>query len=153
MTTTEDEFNVALCLFLLGTILSPSATDYVPVGYLIPLTDVGSISRTNWSNWCFTSLYEGIQKFHMNRHRMKTSCISGCVLFLQIKKCLIRLHNEGGVGSNQDIYNQPSAPGGQYDVGSHGRTDHANEDPGTSNNGHIKGIDDVLRVVKVMQLH
>ncbi|KAK2646215.1 hypothetical protein Ddye_021410 [Dipteronia dyeriana] len=48
MTTADDEFNVALCLFLLGTILSPSATDYVQAGYLILLTDVGSISRKNW---------------------------------------------------------------------------------------------------------
>ncbi|KAK2653057.1 hypothetical protein Ddye_012913 [Dipteronia dyeriana] len=145
MTMTEDEFKVALCLFLLGTILSLSATDYVQAGYLIPLMDVGSIYRKNLSSWCFTSLYEWNKKFHMNRHRMKSSCISGCVLlFLQlfylhsllwesplvdkelipiicwtnvkIKKCLIRLHKEGGVGSNQisieDIYNQPSAPGG-----------------------------------------
>ncbi|KAI9186849.1 hypothetical protein LWI28_021596 [Acer negundo] len=29
MTTTDDEFKVTLCLFLLGTILSPSANDYV----------------------------------------------------------------------------------------------------------------------------
>ncbi|KAK2650663.1 hypothetical protein Ddye_018152 [Dipteronia dyeriana] len=70
MTTAEDEFNMALCLFLLGTILSYLVTDYVLAGYLIPLTDVGSICRKNWSSWCFTSLYEGIQKFHMNRHQV-----------------------------------------------------------------------------------
>ncbi|KAK2649263.1 hypothetical protein Ddye_016752 [Dipteronia dyeriana] len=65
----------------------------------------------------------------------KTSCISGCVLFLQtnvkIKKCLIRLHTEGGVGSSQisveDIYNQPSPPHSQYDVAVHGRIGPANQ--------------------------
>ncbi|KAK2653224.1 hypothetical protein Ddye_013080 [Dipteronia dyeriana] len=86
MTMVEDEFMVALCLFLLGTILSPSATDYVQTDYLIPLSYVGSISTKIWSSWCFTSLCEGIQKFQMNRHRMKTSCISGCLLFLQEDK-------------------------------------------------------------------
>ncbi|KAI9200162.1 hypothetical protein LWI28_003533 [Acer negundo] len=36
MTTTDDEFKVTFCFFLLGTILSSSATDYVQTGYLIP---------------------------------------------------------------------------------------------------------------------
>ncbi|KAK2646662.1 hypothetical protein Ddye_021857 [Dipteronia dyeriana] len=112
-----------------------------------------------------------------------SSCIFGFVLFLQLfylhslrwetplvdkalipvvcwsnvktKKCLIWLHDECGVGSNQilveDIYNQPSAPGGQYDAVSHGCTSHANQDPSTNNNEHIKGIDNVLHVVKEMQ--
>ncbi|KAI9156444.1 hypothetical protein LWI28_006632 [Acer negundo] len=51
MTTTDDEFKVTLSLFLLGTILSPSANDYVQTGYLIPLRDVGTISLKNWSSW------------------------------------------------------------------------------------------------------
>ncbi|TXG73139.1 hypothetical protein EZV62_001718 [Acer yangbiense] len=41
MTTADDEFKVTLCLFLLGTITCPLATDYVQTGYLIPLRDVG----------------------------------------------------------------------------------------------------------------
>ncbi|KAI9194697.1 hypothetical protein LWI28_008318 [Acer negundo] len=67
MTTTDDEFKVTLCLFLLGTILSLSVNNYVQKGYLIPLRDVGTISMKNWSSWCFSSLCEGIEKFQKNR--------------------------------------------------------------------------------------
>ncbi|TXG57212.1 hypothetical protein EZV62_018525 [Acer yangbiense] len=84
MTTADDEFKVILCLFLLGTILCPSAIDYVQTGYLIPLRDAGSIAPTE----------------------------------------------------------------GQYDATAHGETSHANQQPGTGNNAHIKGMHDVLQVVK-----
>ncbi|KAI9160082.1 hypothetical protein LWI28_004932 [Acer negundo] len=77
MTTTDDEFKVTLCLFLLDTIFSLSANDYVQMGYLIPLRDVGTISLKNGSSWCFSSLCEGIEKFQKNRPIMKTCCISG----------------------------------------------------------------------------
>ena len=85
MTTADYEFKVILCLFLLGTILCPSAIDYVQTGYLIPLGDVGSIGTKNWSSWCLSALCEGIDKYVKNRQRLKTCCISGCVLFLQVK--------------------------------------------------------------------
>ena len=85
MTTADDEFKVTLSLFLLATILSPSATDYIQTEYLIPLGDVGSISTKNWSSWCFSTLCEGIQKFQTNRQRSKTCYISGCLLFLQVQ--------------------------------------------------------------------
>ncbi|KAK3229788.1 hypothetical protein Dsin_001669 [Dipteronia sinensis] len=183
MTTADDEFKVTLCLFLLGTILSPSATDYIHTGYLIPLSDVGKICMKNWSSWCLSSLCEGIEKFKINRPGMKKCCISSCVLFLQlfyfhslrweppivdkaliptvcwtnvkIKKCVIWLHTEGGVGSNHisvgDFFKQPAQPEGQCDVGAHGATDRANEEPVTASNAHTKSIDDVLLVVKDIQ--
>ncbi|TXG63611.1 hypothetical protein EZV62_010605 [Acer yangbiense] len=187
MTTADNDFKVTLCLFLLGTIFCPSATDYVQTGYLIPLRDVGSIDTKNWSSWCFSSFCEGIEKFQMNRQRMKTCCISGCVLFLQlfylhslqwepsimdkavipvvcwtdvkIRKCVIRLHTEGGVGSNQVyilfrlriFFKQPTPSEGQYDATAHGQTCHANQGPVTGNNAQMKGIADVLHVVKEIQ--
>ncbi|TXG55843.1 hypothetical protein EZV62_017156 [Acer yangbiense] len=179
MTTADDEFKVTLCLFLLGTILCPSAIDYVQTGYLIPLGDVGSIGTKNWSSWCFSALCEGIEKFQKNRQRLKTCCISGCVLFLElfylhslqwdslmvdkslihvvcwtnvkIRKCVTRLHTEGGVGTNQisvdDFFKQPALAEGQYDAAAHGETSHANQQPGTVNNAHIKG----MQVVKDIQ--
>ncbi|KAK3195838.1 hypothetical protein Dsin_027148 [Dipteronia sinensis] len=67
ITTADDEFKVTLCLFLLGTILPHSATDYVHTGYLIPLSDVGKICMKNWSSWCLSSLCKGIEKFKINR--------------------------------------------------------------------------------------
>ncbi|TXG66553.1 hypothetical protein EZV62_007828 [Acer yangbiense] len=87
MTTADYEFKVTLCLYLLGTILSPSAIDYVQTGYLIPLGDVGSIAPSE----------------------------------------------------------------GQYDAATHGETSHANQEPGTGNNMHMKGVHDVLQVVKEIQ--
>ncbi|TXG60422.1 hypothetical protein EZV62_014995 [Acer yangbiense] len=183
MTTADYEFKVILCLFLLGTILCPSAIDYVQTGYLIPLGDVGSIGTKNWSSWCLSTLCEGIDKYVKNRQRLKTSSISGCVLFLElfylhslqwnppmvdkaltpvvcwtnvkIKKCVTRLQTEGGVGSNkisvEDSFKQPSPSDGQYDAAAHGETSHGNQEPGTSNNAHMKGVHDVLQVVKEIQ--
>ncbi|TXG64134.1 hypothetical protein EZV62_011128 [Acer yangbiense] len=183
MTTVDDEFKVIVCLFLLGTILCPSAIDYVQTGYLIPLGDAESIGTKNWSNWCFSALCEGIAKFQKNWQRLKTCCIYGCVLFLElfyfhslqwdppivdksltpvicwtnvkIRKCVTRLHTEGGVGANQisvdDFFNQPAPAEGQYDDAAHGETSHANQQPSTGNNAHIKGMHDVLQVVKEIQ--
>ncbi|KAI9186483.1 hypothetical protein LWI28_017711 [Acer negundo] len=137
MTTTDDEFKVTLCLFLLGSILFPLVIDYVQTRYLIPLRDVGSISMKNWSSWCFSSLCGRIKKFQKNRQRMKTCCISGCVLFLQI--------------SVEDFFKQPTPSEGQYDGAAHGETSHANQGPIRDNNAHMKGIADVLQVVKEIQ--
>ena len=85
MTVADEDFKVTLCLFLLGTILCPSPIDYVQTGYLIPLGDVGSIHTKNWSNWCFSALCEGIEKFQKNHQRLRACTISGCVLFLQVQ--------------------------------------------------------------------
>ncbi|KAK1588340.1 hypothetical protein Q3G72_022290 [Acer saccharum] len=137
----------------------------------------------NWSSWCLSALCEGIDKYVKNRQRLKTCCISGCVLFLQlfylyslqwnppmvdkaltpvvcwtnikIKKCVARLQTEGGVRSNQisveDSFKQPSPLEGQYDAAAHGETSHGNQEPGTGNNAHMKGVHDVLQVVKEIQ--
>ncbi|KAK3211839.1 hypothetical protein Dsin_016545 [Dipteronia sinensis] len=78
-----------------------------------------------------------------------------CWTNVKIKKCVIRLHTEGGVGSNQisvgDFFKQPAQPEGQCDVGAYGATDRANEEPVTASNAHTKSIDDVLLVVKDIQ--
>ncbi|KAI9156995.1 hypothetical protein LWI28_015221 [Acer negundo] len=137
MTTADDEFKVTLCLFLLDTILSPSANDYVQMGYLIPLRDVGIISLKNWSSWCFSSLCKGIEKFQKNRPIMKTCCISGCVLFLQI--------------SVEEFFKQPTQSNGQYNGAAHGENSQANQRPVTGNHAHMIGIANVLQLVKEIQ--
>ncbi|KAI9199088.1 hypothetical protein LWI28_027274 [Acer negundo] len=137
MTMTDDEFKVTLCLFLLGTILSPSTKDYVQTGYLIPLRDVGTISMKNWSSLCFSSLFQGIEKFQKNRPIMQTCCIFGCVLFLQI--------------SVEEFFKQPTQSNGQYNCAAHGETSQANQVPVTGNHAHMKGIADVLQLVKEIQ--
>ncbi|KAK1587123.1 hypothetical protein Q3G72_009747 [Acer saccharum] len=183
MTAADDEFKVTLCLFLLATILCPSAIDYVQTGYLIPLGDVRSIGTKNWSSWCFAALSEGIEKFQKNRERFKTCSISGCVLFLElfylhslqwdppmvdksvipvvcwtnvkVRKCVTRLHTRGGLGTNQmsvdDVFEQPPPAERQYHTAAHGETSHANQQPASVNTAHIKGMHDVLQVVKDIQ--
>ncbi|KAK1559433.1 hypothetical protein Q3G72_014467 [Acer saccharum] len=78
-----------------------------------------------------------------------------CWTNVKIKKCVTHLQTEGGVGSNQisveDYFKQPSPSEGQYDAAAHGETSHGNQEPGTGNNAHMKGVHDVLQVVKEIQ--
>ncbi|TXG53501.1 hypothetical protein EZV62_022670 [Acer yangbiense] len=75
-----------------------------------------------------------------------------CWTNVKIKKCVIKLHTEEGVGNfGEDFFKQPTPSEGQYDVAAHGETCHANQEPVTGNNVHMKGITDVLQVVKEIQ--
>ncbi|KAI9178155.1 hypothetical protein LWI28_023348 [Acer negundo] len=140
MTTTDDEFNVTLCLFLLGTILSPSANDYVQTGYLIPLRDVVVYLHTlQWDPPIVDKSVFSVV----------------CWINVKIKKCVFRLYTEGGVGSNQisveEFFKQPTQSNGQYNCAAHGKTSQANQVPVTGNHAHMKGIADVLQLVKEIQ--
>ncbi|KAK1557463.1 hypothetical protein Q3G72_025038 [Acer saccharum] len=53
--------------------------------------------------------------------------------------------------SVEDSFKQPSPSEGQYDAAAHGETSHGNQEPGTDNNAHMKGVHDVLQVVKEIQ--
>ncbi|KAI9194610.1 hypothetical protein LWI28_007541 [Acer negundo] len=88
-------------------------------------------------SWFFSSLCEGIEKFQKNRPIMQTCCISGCVLFLQI--------------SVEEFFKQPTQSNGQYDCAAHGETSQANQVPVTGNHANMKGIADVLQLVKEIQ--
>ncbi|KAI9165995.1 hypothetical protein LWI28_024350 [Acer negundo] len=77
------------------------------------------------------------------------------VVFLtnvKIKKCVFWLHTEGGVGSIQisveEFFKQPTQSNGQNNGAAHGETSQANQGPVTSNHAHMKGIADVLQLVK-----
>ncbi|KAH9648992.1 PMD domain-containing protein [Citrus sinensis] len=78
--TSDDEFKILFSLFALGTILCPTSAIYINQLYLRALKDTNSIRETNWASWCFTFLWEGVQKFKEN----KVSSVSGCVLFLKL---------------------------------------------------------------------
>ncbi|TXG48583.1 hypothetical protein EZV62_024458 [Acer yangbiense] len=138
MTTDDDEFKVTLCLFLLGTILYPSATDYVQTGCVL-----------------FLQLFylHSLQWEPLIMHKAVIPVV--CRTNVKIKKCVIRLHTEGGVGSNQslveDFFKQSTPSEGHYDATAHGETCHANQGPITGNNAHMKGIANVLQVVKEIQ--
>ncbi|KAI9197609.1 hypothetical protein LWI28_001478 [Acer negundo] len=78
-----------------------------------------------------------------------------CWTYVKIKKCVIWLHTEGGVESNQisveDFFKLPTPLKGQYVGAAHRETSHANQGPIIGNDAHMKGIADVLQVVKEIQ--
>ncbi|TXG60525.1 hypothetical protein EZV62_015098 [Acer yangbiense] len=78
--TTDDDFKITFCLYLLGTILAPAAGEYVDERYLNILGDVQNIRGKNWARWCFNQLVVGIQKFNSKSSKY----ITGCLLFLQL---------------------------------------------------------------------
>ena len=51
----------------------------------------------------------------------------------------------------EDLFNQPASLEGESHAAAHGETSHANDEPGTANNVHMKGVHDVLQVVKEIQ--
>ncbi|KAK1586654.1 hypothetical protein Q3G72_004637 [Acer saccharum] len=53
--------------------------------------------------------------------------------------------------SVDDIFEQPAPVERQYNAAAHGETSHANQQHGSVNNAHIKGMHDVLQVVKDIQ--
>ncbi|KAK2637488.1 hypothetical protein Ddye_032280 [Dipteronia dyeriana] len=134
ITTSDYEFKVTFCLFLLGTILAPTANYYVNAGYLMPLSNVDSIRTKNWSDWCFTFLCDGIKKY-----KSAQNCyLSGCLLFLQVR---------------------PQAVNSEFDPPrlvlntAHGTSADFNSQPGSSNSANPIDQDSVLQMVlKQMQL-
>ncbi|KAK2658077.1 hypothetical protein Ddye_011129 [Dipteronia dyeriana] len=141
--TADDDFKVTFCLHMLGTVLAPTAGEYVDARYLTVLSDVVSIKGKNWARWCFDQLVTSIQKFQCKSARY----IGGCVLFLElfylhvidwqpsvvdklvipivswtsqhIKKCLKQLREQGSYGTNIKVcikeYTPPAAYGDNSD--------------------------------------
>ncbi|TXG64113.1 hypothetical protein EZV62_011107 [Acer yangbiense] len=78
--TTDDDFKITFCLYLLGTILAPATGEYVDERYLNVLDDVQNIRGKNWARWCFNQLVAGIEKFNSKSSKY----ITGCLIFLQV---------------------------------------------------------------------
>ena len=53
--------------------------------------------------------------------------------------------------SVDDVFEQPPLAECQYHTAAHGETSHANQQPASVNTAHIKGMHDVLQVVKDIQ--
>ena len=79
-TSSDDEFKILFSLFALGTIFCPISAIYINLLYLRSQKDTNLIRAKNWASWCFTFLWEGVQKFKEN----KVSSVSSCVLFLKV---------------------------------------------------------------------
>ncbi|KAK3211526.1 hypothetical protein Dsin_016232 [Dipteronia sinensis] len=78
--TADDDFKVRFCLHMLGTVLAPTAGEYVDARYLNVLFDVGNINGKNWARWCFDQVVISIKIFKSKSSRY----IGGCVLFLEV---------------------------------------------------------------------
>ncbi|KAI9192345.1 hypothetical protein LWI28_021476 [Acer negundo] len=78
-----------------------------------------------------------------------------CWINVKIKKCVFKLHTEGVVRSNQisveEFFKQPTQSNGQYNCAAPRETSQANQVPVTGNHAHMKGIADVLQLVKEIQ--
>lgn len=87
--SSDDDFKIMFCLFLLGTVLCPTSASYINPMYLHALKDVQLIRKKNWATWCFNFLWEGIAKY--KDHQVKS--VSGCVVFLEVYLRNLRCHN------------------------------------------------------------
>lgn len=82
----EDAFRVAFVVFVVSTLLSPSAKhDYASVDYWNALEDPSSISKYDWSEYVMTRLLDAVTKLKQNvSSSKKFPIITGCSLFLQV---------------------------------------------------------------------
>ena len=87
--SSDGDFKIMFCLFLLGTILCPTSASYINLMYLHALKDVQSIRKRNWDTWCFNFLWKGITK--CKDHQVKS--VSGCVVFLEACLRNLKCHN------------------------------------------------------------
>ncbi|KAL5745736.1 hypothetical protein ACOSP7_026882 [Xanthoceras sorbifolium] len=84
MTSSGDEFKIAFCLFLMGTLLAPWNSDFVSADFISPLTNVAAIPFMDWSTWCLNFQYDGICNYKNCAKPLKKRSISSCLLFLQL---------------------------------------------------------------------
>jgi len=82
----EDAFRVAFVVFVVSTLLSPSAKhDYASVDYWNTLEDPSSISKYDWSEYVMTRLLDAVTKLKQDvSSSIKFPIITGCSLFLQV---------------------------------------------------------------------
>ena len=54
--SSDGDFKIMFCLFLLGIVLCPTSASYINLIYLYALKDLQSIRKRNWDTWCFNFL-------------------------------------------------------------------------------------------------
>jgi hypothetical protein len=74
-------FKEKLVLFLLVTVLCPTTSLNIPVGYLHVVKDIGQVSQYNWVMFVYNKLQDVViaYKPHSNK-----AYISNCIYFLQV---------------------------------------------------------------------
>ncbi|KAJ9540909.1 hypothetical protein OSB04_027415 [Centaurea solstitialis] len=75
-----DDFKRAFLLYVLGTLLCPTARLDVSPSFLHFLTDMDSIHEYNWAKFLLDKLVREVARFRQGKQR----AVGGCLLFLQL---------------------------------------------------------------------
>ncbi|KAI3761015.1 hypothetical protein L1987_51420 [Smallanthus sonchifolius] len=75
-----DDFKRAFLLYVLGTLLCPTARLDVSPSFLHLLTDMDSIHEYNWAKFLLDRLVREVSRFRQGKQR----AVGGCLLFLQL---------------------------------------------------------------------
>jgi len=76
-----DDFKRSFVLYVLGTLLSPTARLDVSPSFLHILTNMDLVHQYNWSKFVLDRLVREVSLFHKGKQR----AVGGCLLFLQVK--------------------------------------------------------------------
>ncbi|KAL8246944.1 hypothetical protein R6Q59_008160 [Mikania micrantha] len=75
-----DDFKRAFLLYVLGTLLCPTARLEVSPSFLHFLTDMDSVHEYNWAKFLLDKLVREVSRFRQGKQR----AVGGCLLFLQL---------------------------------------------------------------------
>ncbi|KAK7343916.1 hypothetical protein VNO77_13039 [Canavalia gladiata] len=75
-----DDFKRSFVLYVLGTLLSPTARLDVSPSFLHFLTNMDLVHQYNWGKFLLDRLVREISRFHQGKQR----AVGGCLLFLQL---------------------------------------------------------------------
>ncbi|XP_071735241.1 uncharacterized protein [Rutidosis leptorrhynchoides] len=75
-----DDFKRAFLLYVLGTLLCPTARLDVSPSFLHFLTDMDSVHEFNWAKFLLDKLVREVSRFRQGKQR----AVGGCLLFLQL---------------------------------------------------------------------
>ncbi|XP_076940624.1 uncharacterized protein LOC143609873 [Bidens hawaiensis] len=75
-----DDFKRAFLLYVLGTLLCPTARLDVSPSFLHFLTDMDSVHEYNWAKFLLDKLVREVSRFRQGKQR----AVGGCLLFLQL---------------------------------------------------------------------
>ncbi|XP_020203981.1 protein MAIN-LIKE 1 isoform X2 [Cajanus cajan] len=75
-----DDFKRSFVLYVLGTLLSPTARLDVSPSFLHFLTNMDLVHQYNWGKFLLDRLVREVSRFHQGKQR----AVGGCLLFLQL---------------------------------------------------------------------
>lgn len=83
-----DDFKRSFVLYVLGTLLCPTARLDVSPSFLHFLTNMDLVHQYNWGKFLLDRLVREVLRFHQGKQRT----VGGCLLFLQVKLFFINFY-------------------------------------------------------------